>query len=396
MTPLAAIALISLAAWIYLTAFRKGFWRADQILPAETASLDSWPGVVAVIPARDEAEAIGATIAAHMASDYPGAFSVILVDDHSTDGTAEIAARAAGGSARLEIAAAPELAAGWSGKLAAVDHGLKVAKARAPDAKYVLLTDADILHAPDTLRRLVAKAEKDGLSLVSLMALLDARGPWARRLIPAFVYFFQKLYPFPAANDPKHPLAAAAGGCMLVARDALESEGGVAAIRGALIDDCALARLIKGRPPKRPIWIGLARRVRSQRDNRSLKSIWDMVARTAYAQLGYSPLLLAGTILGMILLYLAPPLIALTTPIHGDWHAGFAALGAWALMALSYGPTAALYGQSALSGALLPFSAALYTLMTISSALRHWRGEGGKWKGRTYPATGGSRKSGAP
>ena len=385
MTLLAALGLLSLAAWVYLTAFRHGYWRGDQRLSPRPVPLDEWPAVVAIIPARDEAAAIGATIAAHMASDYPGALSVIMVDDHSTDGTAEIATRAAAGDPRLKICQAPPLAPGWSGKLAALHHGLARAREIAPDAKYLLLTDADILHAPDTLRRLVAKAEREELSLVSLMARLDSRGGWGELLIPAFVYFFQKLYPFAAANDPRNPLAAAAGGCMLVAREALEAEGGVASIRGALIDDCTLAALIKGRPPKRRIWLGLTRQVRSQRDNRSLKSIWDMVARTAYAQLDHSPLRLAGTVLGMGLLYIAPPALALAFPLHGDGAAALAGLGAWALMTLSYGPTAKLYDQPVLAGAALPVSATLYTLMTISSALRHWRGEGGKWKGRTYP-----------
>jgi hopene-associated glycosyltransferase HpnB len=231
----------------------------------------------------------------------------------------------------------------------------------------------------------VAKAEQENLALASLMARLDARGPWASFLIPAFIYFFQKLYPFPRANDPDDSLAAAAGGCMLARRDAVDAIGGMGAIRSALIDDCAFARAIKNLTPSTKIWIGLASdEAVSLRDNRELESIWNMVARTAYAQLGYSPLMLAGTVLGMALIYLAAPLIILTMFWHWNFAALFYAAGALALMAYTYWPTLRLYGRAPWEAALLPAAAALYTAMTISSALRHWRGEGGRWKGRTY------------
>jgi hopene-associated glycosyltransferase HpnB len=314
---------------------------------------------------------------------------VIVIDDGSTDGTADIARAAASGSAReLEIVTAPPLPEGWTGKLWAVDNGLRRAKEIAPDAKYALLADADIALARDTLSRLVAKAEDENLALASLMARLDARGPWASFLIPAFIYFFQKLYPFPRANDPDDNMAAAAGGCMLARRDAIDGIGGIARIRHALIDDCAFAKAIKDLTPSTKIWIGLASdEAISLRDNRELSSIWNMVARTAYAQLHYSPLLLAGTVLGMALVYLAAPLIFLTAFWHWNLAALFYAAVACALMGYTYWPTLRLYGRAPWEAALQPIAAGLYTAMTISSALRHRRGEGGQWKGRTYSSS---------
>ncbi len=377
----------SAALWVHLIAFRGGYWRADQRLaaPAVGRQPRQWPQVTAVIPARDEAETIAQVIAAHMKTDYPGDFHVILVDDQSSDGTGSIA-RAAGAGARrpLEIVAAPPLAAGWTGKLWAVNTGLLQARALAPDTAFFLLTDADIVHAPGTLRRLVEKAQDEDCALVSLMARLDNRGVWGGLLIPAFVYFFQKLYPFPRANDPWSPVAAAAGGCMLVNRAALEAAGGVRAIRNALIDDCALAQIIKADGARR-IWLGLAREeVVSLRDNRALSSVWNMVARTAFTQLDYSWGRLAGTTCGMALIYLVPPLAVLAWPFHANTPAGLLGVFAWAAMAFSYRPTARLYGEAPLKVFALPLAAALYTLMTISSALRHLRGRGGQWKGRTY------------
>lgn len=379
------IAFLSLAAWGWLTLLRGGFWRASERL-GDPPEPQSWPAVAAVIPARDEAETIGDVVRAHMAAEYPGSFTVILADDGSSDGTADIARAAAAGKAReLEVVKVPPLPEGWTGKLWAVENGLKRAKEIAPDARYVLLCDADIALSRDALARLVAKAEAGGLALASLMARLDARGPWASFLIPAFVYFFQKLYPFPRANNPDDNLAAAAGGCMLARRNAVDAIGGMAAIKGALIDDCAFAKAVKDLTPSTRIWIGLASdEAVSLRDNRELSSIWNMVARTAYAQLGFSPLMLAGTVMGMALLYLAAPLIVLTMFAHWNIAALFYAAGACALMAYTYWPTLRLYGRAPWEAALLPVAAGLYTAMTVSSALRHMNGEGGRWKGRTY------------
>jgi hopene-associated glycosyltransferase HpnB len=371
-------------AWIYLTLARGMFWRASERLTAAPAP-DSWPQVVAIIPARDEAETIGAVVRAHLACRYPGEYSVIVIDDLSTDGTTEAARAMAPNQSlhSLEILSGAPLPEGWSGKLWAVHQGL--AHANASEADYFLLTDADIMLAPDTLTTLVSKAEHENLSLASLMARLDARGGWAQLLVPAFIYFFQKLYPFPQVNDPNENLAAAAGGCMLVRADALENAGGVESIKGALIDDCALAKRIKDLSPSTKIWLGLADdEAVSLRDNRSLSSLWNMVARSAYAQLAFSPILLIGTLAGMGLVYLAAPLIVLTLPWHGNLTAFLYASFAWAIMAYTYWPTLKLYHRPPWEAAFLPAAAGLYTMMTVASALRHWRGAGGQWKGRTY------------
>lgn len=379
---LAVISTLVLAIWIGLATTRLSLLRppprlAPAFIPPE------WPAVIAVIPARNEEETIGAGVAAHSAADYPGPFSIIVVDDHSTDATAERARAAAKGS--LTLIEAPALPAGWTGKLWAVNAGLARAGEMAPGAKYVLLTDADIVMAPATLTKLVAHAEETGSALTSLMARLDARGIWGGLLVPAFVYFFQKLYPFHDANDPARRLAAAAGGCMLVRRDALQAIGGVASIRSRLIDDCALAEEIK--KTGRAIWIGLSKdEAVSFRDNRSLSSIWSMVARSAFAQLNHSWPLLAATVFGLIMIYLAAPTIALAYPWHLNASAAAISAGAWALMGLTFLPTARLYDQAAWKTLLLPIAALFYAMMTISSAIDHARGKGGRWKGRTYTA----------
>lgn len=387
---LAFLAFLALCAWLYLAFGHGDFWRAEARLDtAPGRQPEAWPDVVGVIPARDEAAVIGRTLAAHQASDYPGRFSLIVVDDASADGTGGLArAAAANGSRPVDVIDAPPLAPGWTGKLAALAAGVARARELAPDARYILFTDADIEHAPATLRRLVAKAEIENLALVSLMARLDARGAWGALLVPAFVYFFQKLYPFARVNDPESPVAAAAGGCMLVRREAYEAAGGVEAIRDQLIDDCALARRIKreGAGAPRRIWLGLAAdEVVSLRDNRALSSVWRMVARTAFAQLDRSWLLLAGTVAAMTLLYLIPPLATFSALFAGASPAAGYGIAAWAVMAATYRPTATLYGLTSWKTALLPLAAFFYVLMTISSAERHARGEGGNWKGRSYP-----------
>jgi hopene-associated glycosyltransferase HpnB len=362
-------AALSLIVWLALLFFRGGFWRADQRLDTDMPEPDAWPAVVAVIPARNEAATIGRTVASLLGQDYPGAFSVIVVDDNSDDGTAA----AAGVSDRLSVVSGKPLPAGWTGKLWAVHQGLD----HVTDAAFVLLTDADIEHSPHSLRRLVAKAEEGGLDLVSLMVLLRCQRAWERLLIPAFVFFFQKLFPFSRVNDPTRPEAAAAGGCMLVRRAAFERAGGVEAIRDRLIDDCALAAAIK---PGGPIWLGLTGDVHSLRSYERLGEIWTMVARTAYEQLRRSPLALIGTVMGMAIIYLVPPLAVAS----GEGIAAACGLAAWLLMIAAYRPTLRLYGLPAWYGLMLPVAALLYTLMTVDSARRHRRGRGGAWKGRTY------------
>ena len=345
--------------------------------------------MVALVPARDEAAVIGESLSSLLSQDYPGAFHVILVDDHSSDGTAAAASSAAASAdqnARLTVLPAPALPEGWSGKLWALNAGIERAESHFPEASYLWLSDADIAHEPDLLRRLVAKAEDEHRVLVSLMAKLTCDRFWEKLLIPPFIYFFQKLYPFPAINDPRKRQAGAAGGCALVRRDSLSRAGGLAAMRGALIDDCTLGRLLKGVAPEdsNGIWVGLSRgEVRSLRPYEGLRPIWDMVARSAYSQLNYSPWLLAGTLIGMVLTYLAAPVIALIAWPLGVPLAGAIALATWGVMIISFLPTLRLFDLSPLRAALLPLAALLYNAMTFSSAWRHWHGQGGHWKGRS-------------
>ena len=372
------IAALAVAIWLYLAFARGGFWLSSEREEGGPARLAAWPSITAVIPARNEADGIGKCIGSLLGQDYPGEWSVILVDDDSSDGTAAAARQAAvaiNQDARLTIVPGQPLPAGWTGKLWAVKQGIDAAQAAPRSPDYLLLTDADIVYAPDVLRALVARAEGGRLALTSLMVKLRCESFAERSLIPAFIFFFQMLYPFPWINRPSGATAAAAGGCMLVRAEVLRQAGGIDAIHGALIDDCALAKLIKARGP---IWLGLTDRVRSIRRYPHFGDIRHMVARSAYAQLRYSPVLLAGTVAGMALTYLAPPLIA----IFGSGSARILGLFAWALMALLFQPTLRLYRLSPAWGFALPAIALCYMLCTLDSALQFARGRGGSWKGR--------------
>jgi hopene-associated glycosyltransferase HpnB len=396
-------ALLSFAAWLFLLAFRGGFWRCRQRLdgpPPTDAPDGGWPGVTALVPARDEAAVIGACVGRLLRQDYPGPFRVVVIDDHSEDGTAAAAARAAADAGRpqaLTVIRARPLEPGWAGKVWALAEGHAHARDAFPDTGFFWLTDADIAHDPANLRRLVAKAESGRLDLVSQMVLLATDGFWAGLLIPAFVFYFQKLYPFAWVNDPARRTAAAAGGSVLLRRGALERIGGFAAIRDALIDDCALARAVRDRGGDRGpgrIWLGLTTAAESLRPYRGLAGVWRMVARSAFTQLRYSPALLLGTLAGMALLYWGVPLLALAALAAGGGPALYLTLGAWALMALAFLPTLRLYRGSGwrswLLAPALPLAGLLYSLMTLASAVAYWRGRGGAWKGRTLPTGGGS------
>ncbi len=363
---------VSLAAWIYLILGRGGFWRMREP-PAPKLTGPAKP-VAVVIPARNEEAVVGQAIGSLMQQDYPGPLHVFLVDDHSSDRTIT----AAGTHERLTIVKARPLPGGWTGKLWAISEGLEQAASMQPD--YVLLTDADIVHAPDNVAGLVARAESGNLDLVSYMVRLRSRTLAERALIPAFVFFFFKLYPpeWIARRDRK--TAGAAGGCMLLRRSALERIGGVASIKGELIDDCALARAVK--KTGGAIWLGLTRETCSIRDYASFEEIRNMIARTAFTQLGYSSMLLIGTIIAMAIIYLAPPLLLLT----GDPIAAGCGAAAWLLMCISYVPTLRLYGCSIAWAPLLPRVALFYMVATVDSALRYWTGRGGEWKGRIHSA----------
>jgi hopene-associated glycosyltransferase HpnB len=381
MNGLVALAALSLSAWLYLVLAHGRFWRCDQRLTGREPAPPRWPSVTAVVPARDEAILLGVTLRSLLDQDYPGAFCIVLADDESSDGTGDVAralARDHPNGARVTVARTPERPAGWVGKMWAVETGVRTASAAALP-EYWLLTDADVEHGEGNLRRLVAKAESERLDLVSQMVLLHAGPGLDALLVPAFVYFFQKLYPFARVNDPRSRTAGAAGGCVLVRREALARAGGIEALRGEVIDDCALGRAVKRGGP---IWLGLSTTERSIRPSAGITDVWNMVARSAFTQLRHSPAILAGTVLGLALLYLVPPLTVLAWPWHRDGLAAGLALGAWVLQAVSFAPTLALYDRSAWSGFALPIAGAFYGAMTIDSARRHFRREGAHWKGR--------------
>ena len=376
------LAIAAFAIWVYLIACRGGFWIAaerDDGGPAPAA----WPPVIAVIPARDEADSVGQTVASLLQQDYPGTFSIVLVDDQSSDGTADVARNAAAvATDRLSVVEGADLPTGWTGKVWAMKQGVDRASESAP--AYLLFTDADIVYARDTLARLVAQAEAERLALNSLMVKLRCESFAERAFIPAFVFFFQMLYPFAWVNDPARRTAAAAGGCMLVRREALSAAGGIEAIRGALIDDCALARALK---PQGPIRLSLTERARSIRGYPGIEDIRRMVARSAYSQLNYSPLLLAGTIAGMALVYLLPVLLALFG------HGALRTLGllAWTLMSVAFLPILRFYGCSKLWAPGLPLIALGYMAFTADSAYQYARKRGGLWKGRVQSTVTGTR-----
>jgi hopene-associated glycosyltransferase HpnB len=373
------LAVISLAIWIFFAFFRGAFWQLRRFDDdaGSPEPLELWPQVIAVLPARNEAETIVGTIESLIAQDYAGEFRILLVDDHSEDQTASLAEQAAeksGAADRLTILRAAPLQPGWTGKLWALQQGIAYASRYSP--KHFWFTDADITHAPDTLRRLVSRAERQHLDLASLMVLLQAKTLPERLLIPAFLYFFLKLYPPRWIANSKSGTAGAAGGCILLKRAVLERIGGMATIRNEVIDDCSLARAVKHTGGA--IWMGLTRKSVSLRAYDTFSEIRDLIARTAFTQLNYSPLLLLGTILGMLLTYIVPvALVFADQPLV--WRLS---LAAWALMTITYLPTVRFYRLSPLWTPMLPIAAAFYSYATCLSAVRYWLGHGGQWKGR--------------
>jgi hopene-associated glycosyltransferase HpnB len=381
---LAAVSLVPLAIWGYLLFGRGWFWlcreRDDSAAAANRVrnEADVWPSVVAIIPARDEADMIARSVGSLLRQDYSGPFSVVVVDDQSTDGTASIASIAAsdaGAAERLKIVTGNGPPPGWTGKLSAMRQGMAEVEASAQAPEFVLFTDADIAYAPHVLTRLVAIARAKNSVLTSLMVKLRCESGAERWLAPAFVFFFQMLYPFAWVSDPRRRTAAAAGGCMLVRREAFHAAGGLEAVRSALIDDCALGALMKGQGS---IWLGLTESVDSLRAYPTFADFHRMVARCAFAELRYSPLRLVGAIGGMAIVYVAPPLFA----IFARGGPQVAGVVAWAMMVLALAPTLRLYRRPLVGGLALPAVAAAFGGFTFDSALQYWRGRGGYWKGR--------------
>ena len=383
MTAAVFIAAVSLAAWAYLVFFNGGFWLTSEREERDgekSAAPATWPRVTAVIPARNEADMLPLSLTSLVAQDYPGEFSIVIVDDQSTDATADIARAIAAGSAReITIISGAPLPPAWTGKVWAMHQGIAAASVSKPD--YLLLTDADIAYAPGTLSSLVKSSHANGRAMTSVMAKLKCQSFAEKALVPAFIFFFKMLYPFRGVNRPAAPTAAAAGGCMLVARAALERAGGIASIRGALIDDCALGKLLK---KQGPIWLGLSNNVTSLREYPALQDIRQMVARSAYAQLKYSPLLLLGTVAGMGIIYLAP----LVFVFSASFPANVLAAMSYLLMIGAFQPTLRFYNRSPLWGLALPVIAMTYVGFTLDSAYQHRRGRGGLWKGRVQAEVG--------
>jgi hopene-associated glycosyltransferase HpnB len=366
--PVTLLAALAALAWLYLMLLHGRFWSAGPVLPE--AAPRAAPSVSIVVPARDEAATIAPVLRSLLAQRYAGDVRVVLVDDNSTDDTGAIAR--AIGDARLTVLTGQARPAGWAGKLWAVHQGVAATR-----SDWLLLTDADIIHEPAHLASLLAHAEANGCGMVSEMVALNCDSLPERLLVPAFVYFFQLLYPFARVNNPRSTVAAAAGGTVLIRRAVLEQAGGVAAIRGALIDDVALATAVKRHAP---IWLGHSALARSVRPYPAFADIWRMVARSAYVQLRHSPFLLAGTVAGLVLIFLLPPLAAVFAGGGAGWPG---ALG-WGLMTASFLPTLRRFRLGAASALLLPLAAMFYMAATLGSAWDHHRGRGVQWKQRRY------------
>jgi len=376
------IAAIPLAIWLYLAFLRGNFWRLEED-SIEPKPLEKWPRVVAIVPARNEAETIAQAATSLLSQDYPGVFEIIVVDDQSDDGTAALALKAAeetGKTPRVTVHSASELPQGWTGKLWALNEGISAVSGNPPD--FFWFTDADIVHAPETLRRLVSRAETEFLDLASLMALLQAKTFPEKLLIPPFLYFFLMLYPPRWIADPQKRTAGAAGGCILLRRAALERIDGLASIRNEVIDDCALARVVKKTGGR--IWMGVTRASVSLREYKSFAEIRDLIARTAFTQLRYSSLLLVATLLGLFVTYWLPWILFFASE-DPAWLLGSTAAS---LMTVTFLFTVKFYNRSAIWALTLPFAAAFYGYATFLSAVRYWLGRGAQWKGRAQAPRG--------
>jgi hopene-associated glycosyltransferase HpnB len=370
------VAAIPLAIWLYLGFLRGNFWRLEED-NLEPKPLGKWPHVVAIVPARNEAASIARAVTSLLGQEYPGEFEIIVVDDQSDDGTAALARKAAeepGAAQRLSVQTVAVLSPGWTGKLWALNEGISAASGKTPD--FFWFTDADIVHAPDTLRCLVSRVETEFLDLASLMVLLQAKTFPEKLLIPPFLYFFLMLYPPRWIADPQRRNAGAAGGCILLRRAALERIGGLAAIRNEVIDDCALARVVKKTGGK--IWMGVTRASISLREYKTFAEIRDLIARTAFTQLRYSSLLLAATMFGLFVTYWLSWILFFV----GEDPAWLLGSTAASLMTVTFLFTVKFFNRSAFWALTLPLAAAFYGYATFLSAVRYWFGRGAQWKGR--------------
>ncbi len=367
----------SALAWIYLAFFHHRFWRSDITLPQTAGEVKNWPHVVAVIPARNEDKVLGRALRSLNEQEYPGFFDIIVVDDNSTDETAATARAVLG----VTVVDGRPLAPGWAGKLWAMYQGIGVAEKKFPAAEFYWFTDADICHGPGVLKGLVEAAALDRRDMISQMVSLHCKSFWEKAFIPAFIFFFEMLYPFGAINSNSSRVSGAAGGCILLKTKWLKRIGGIEAIKNALIDDCEMAKAVKGQGGQ--IWLGLGLESQSIRPY-TFQDFWTTVARTAFTQLRNSTLLLFGALLAMALVFLAPPFLAAGGLLWGNNSLAGAAIILWAVIALLYLPTQRLYGLNPVRGVFLPFVAALYMAMTVHSAIRHWLGRGGVWKDRSY------------
>ena len=377
------IAIASGVIWLFLLLFWGGYWLRLELKPDET-KLESYPTVWVVIPARDEADVIHRSLESILNQDYPGKLKVVLVDDNSSDSTATVAQETVdklGKKEQFYLLNGKPLEIGWKGKLWALNQGVNYTQSQ-DKADYFLFTDADIQHHSSNVSELITKAETESLDLVSLMVLLRSDSFWEKLLIPTFVYFFQQLYPFRLANNPRLPIAAAAGGCILIQTKILEDIGGIASVKTALIDDCTLANKVKSAGGK--TWLGLTENTVSLRPYDTLDSIWNMVARTAFDQLSYSWLLLIATVIGMTVVYIIPPVATIWGLLTGNTTIASVGFVTWLIMSVTYIPTLRLYKLPLVIAFLLPAIAFIYELMTVDSAIRHLQGKGGLWKGRTY------------
>lgn len=372
--------IASLLTWAYLGLFHWRFWRSDQMLPVIKGKVKKWPAVVAIIPARNEAEFLGRSLQSVADQDYPGKFRVVLVNDGSSDNTAGVAA-AVKARAPVQVLNAKPLKDGWAGKLWAMNTGVEWVEKKFRQADFIWFTDADIIHERDVLRELVEAAILDRRNIVSQMVILNCKSFWEKAFVPAFIFFFEMLYPFEAANSDKSRHSGAAGGCLLLQQSWLKKIGGLKSLRTELIDDCAMAKAVKGAGGR--IWLGFGLKSRSIRPY-TFSDFWTTVARTAFTQLKYSWILLLVTVFGLGILFLLPLHMFLSGLIGGVPDIAVVGGCAWLAMVVLFAPTLRLYKLNPGYGLLLPGIALLYMAMTVHSAFRHLFGEGNKWKQRSY------------